>query len=101
MLKAVNLHVTHDDLTFLGYLRDPGIRSDSQLLEGAVVCQGIYEDLIHQMIEYPRKKAHLSFEAIEDPVLRTRAPMYDEHALIPGVLVTGQLPMISPSWRLE
>ena len=53
------------------------------------------------MIEYSREKAHASFDTIRGALLRARAPMYDEHALIPVVLVSGELPMIRTSWRLE
>ena len=47
-------------LTLLGYVGHPGVRSHSQLLEGAVVCQGIYKNLVYEVIDNPRKEAHLN-----------------------------------------
>ncbi len=50
-----------DERTFLGYVSHPGIRPDGYLLEGAIICEGVHEDLVHQMVQHSRKEAHLQF----------------------------------------
>jgi len=62
------------ELTLLCNVGDPSIRSDSQLLKDAIICQGVHKDLVHQMVEDSRKEAHFD-NYITDFVLRARAPM--------------------------